>query len=99
MTDDRYEHLNLLADRALASIEWEGESYWGLDGKRPFGFSGRGGIAASVLEIVRIAPEGEDGEFTDDQVDYGMDLMGDLARHIGDRWRAMRKPDAGPEQE
>ncbi len=88
---EREHHLDLLADAAIANIEHNGESYWGLDGKRPFGWSGRSGIAASVLEIVGVAPAGPDGSYTDEQDDYGWELFGELADHVKIRWAEFRE--------
>lgn len=89
--DDRQRHLDLLADAVIANMEDGGDSHFGLDGKRPFGFSS---IEPSILEIVGIEPEGEDGCYTDDQDDYALDLYGDVLNHIKDRWRRMRKAEA-----
>lgn len=88
---ERERHLDLLADEVIRLIEWEGDGHWGLDGKRPFGFSGWSGIASSVLEIIGVAPNGEDGAYSDSQLDYGSGLFAVVADHIRRRW-AERRP-------
>jgi hypothetical protein len=92
----RLRHLDLLADAAVAGLEDEGESRWGLDGKRPFGFSGRSGIGSSVLEVVGVAPDGaeEPGCYSDAQVDYATGLFEDLIGHLQARWAGFREGEA-----
>jgi hypothetical protein len=87
---DRFADLDKLADAVIGAMEDGGESFFGLDGKRPFGFSD---VDGSVLEITGAEPEGmKDGypAYSDDQRDYAADLWGDVLTHIKDRWREMR---------
>jgi hypothetical protein len=57
-------------------------SAWGLDGKRPFGNSGRSALVGDILEEIGAEPEGTD-EFgpawSEDQQAYALELWGGCA--------------------
>jgi hypothetical protein len=86
----RNRHLDKLADAFFEHLDDNGDGGIGLDGKRPFGFSGRSRVAGSILDIVGVIPEGEDMTWSDVQEDYAWDLYGDLAAHLKRRWAELR---------
>jgi hypothetical protein len=95
--DPERKHLIATVDLILrhADCHEEGEGYgWGLDSKRPFGFSGS--VAYDILSACEIAPEGEDrdgdAEFTAEQEEYGFALYGAAGDFLREWWRE-NKPD------
>lgn len=69
---DRNADLFKLAQEFMLCIEWEGESYIGLDGKRPWGTSDGG--RSGALEILGIEGDPEEGP-SEAEYEYGGDLM------------------------
>lgn len=93
---DRTADLDRLADAVIERMENGGESYFGLDGKRPFGFSG--GVGADVMGIIGTEPEGQDDEpscYSDSQQEYGEQLFDDVLQHIKYQWSQFRAAQRG----
>lgn len=92
MNRNREEDLDKLADAVIERLEDGGESYFGLDGKRPLGFSGT--VGPDVMKVIGAEPEGhpDDGPdcFSDEQAIYGEVLFDDILDHIKARWRLFR---------
>lgn len=78
-----------LCDAVIEGLEHgNGDDYFiGIDGKRPFGFSGdtAHSVLADVLEIETVG-----GEYSDDLIDYANDLIEKIIPTIQDVWKKHR---------
>lgn len=86
---EQAKHVLIVADMIIEHTEIGGDKIWGLDSKRPFGFSGGGG-AFEVLEAIGAKPDGHDGEWSHEQVDYAHTLMGEAGAQIKKLWKKIR---------
>jgi len=87
---DRKADLSKLADAFFDHLERKQRCEyggWGLDDKRPFGNSF---VRGNILEIIGWKEEGEDDDWTDEQLQYAEALYDELGEFLRSEWKRMR---------
>lgn len=85
---DRDADLDKLADAFYAHLDWLADGGLGLDGKRPFCWSGP--VEYDVCGFVGLGPTGVQETFGEEELAYGRELWGELPEHLSRRWAEYR---------